>query len=795
MQRPVPRFGRYLLRAALALSLVLAAVAGAGYFLLRSSLPVLDGDVTLAHLGSAVTVERDADGVPTLQGSTRIDLARALGFLHAQERFFQMDLLRRVSAGELAALLGPGLVDTDRSFRVHRFRAVARGALQRLFTDERALAEAYAEGVNAGLAALRGRPFEYWLLRATPERWTAEDSLLVNYTMFLDLQPADGQTQIQRDLLRSVLPEPAFRFITAGAPAWESTLDGSRSAAPELPAAADYNLRAQPDLQVLPPPDVLRRLSGIGSNNWAVSGAHTPSGAALVANDMHLGFRVPNIWYRARLISSDPQAPLNVTGVTLPGTPGVVAGSNGRVAWGFTDAYGEFATVIRLEPIDGHPDEYATADGTATLRTVDELIRVKGAPPVTLTVELTRWGPVVAHDWKGRRMALAWTAYDPEAANLGLLRMEGARTVAEAVAFAPQIGIPAENMMVGDADGHVAWTIAGRMARHALTHNLPQSSTAPDAGLLGWIDPAEAPRSVDPPDGFLWSANTRTVGGHASEVVGDVDSDRGARAGQIHADLLAAAQPMTPRDSLAIQLDDRALFLERWKNLLAATLTDAAIAGQPARAQMREVLGHWSGHAAVDDPAYRLVRRFRDEVEARAFYMLVAPARAAARDFHWVIPNQFEGPLWTLVEQRPDHLLAARYPSWDAFLLEAADAAAALPPACRSLLLCTWGAVHVTRVTHPLSAALPVLAGVLDMPEAHIPGDRDMPRVIESGYGASERFSVSPGREQEAYFHMPGAQSGHPLSPYYRRGFDAWVRGEPTPFLPGGTAHVLTLSP
>jgi penicillin amidase len=252
---------------------------------------------------------------------------------------------------------------------------------------------------------------------------------------------------------------------------------------------------------------------------------------------------------------------------------------------------------------------------------------------------------------------------------------------------------------------------------------------------------------------------------------------------------------VTPRASLSIQLDDRALFLERWKTLLQSTLSDAAVAGRADRAEMRAVLGHWSGRAAVDDPAYRFVRRFRQEVEARAFYMLIAPARATAHSFKWEIPAAFEGPLWQLIDKRPDHLLAARYASWDAFLLEAADAAAVLPPVCKTLLRCTWGTVHVTRVRHPLSAGAPALSGALDMPDTRMPGDNDMPRVIANTYGASERFSVSPGREQEAYFHMPGGQSGHPLSPYYRLGFDAWVKGEPTPFLPGPTAHVLRLVP
>lgn len=785
---------RYLRFAAIGVLLLIAALLLSGYWTLRSSLPALEGTHTLAGLAAPVSVERDGAGVPTLRAANRADLARALGFLHAQDRFFQMDLLRRVSAGELSALLGAGTVSADRGFRVHRFRSVAHETLAHLSAEERALAQAYAAGVNAGLAALKSPPFEYWLLNAAPEPWLPEDSLLVAYTMYLDLQDSDGHPQLQQDLLRASLPDAAFRFVTARAPAWESTLDGSRTPDPVLPPAADFDLRAQPDLEVRPPVDVLRELGAIGSNNWAVAGSRTTSGAALVADDMHLNFRVPTIWYRVRMISADAAAPLDITGVTLPGTPCIVAGSNGHIAWGFTDSYGEYQTLVRLEPVAGHDAEYATPAGGERIATIEETLRVHGAPPVTLKVEESRFGPVVAHDWNDRRLALAWTAYDPAATNLGLVRLERAQSVAEAVQIAPSLGIPGQNLTVGDAAGHIGWTIAGRIALHAPTGGLPQSSLSPDAGLTGWLDPADWPRVVDPQEGAIWTANARVVGGEAGNRIGDLGTDRGARASQIHADL-AALKTVTPRDSLAIQLDDRSVFLERWKTLLDATLGDSAIAGRPDRAAMREVLGRWSGHAAVDDPAYRLVRRFRGEVEARAFYMLVAPARAKAPGFRFVIPTTFEGPLWLLLEQRPPHLLAARYASWDSFLLEAADAAAVLPSPCKTLLRCTWGTVHVTRVAHPLTAAVPGLAGALNMPDRRIPGDRDMPRVIVDNHGASERFSVSPGHESEAYFHMPGGQSGHPLSPYYRAGFDAWVTGEPTPFLPGSPVHTLTLAP
>ncbi len=778
-----------------ALLLALLAVA-AGWWTLRASLPATHGERRLAGLGAGVTVTRDAAGVPTLRAAHRADLARALGFVHGQDRFFQMDLMRRVAAGELAALLGPGLIGVDERYRVHRFRDVARRAVAALAAPDRALLQAYVEGVNAGLGALGSRPFEYWLLRTAPRPWTAEDTLLCVHAMFIQLQDAAGRGQLQRGLLRATLPAPLWRLLEAGAPEWDATIDGSRDAEPVLPSAAEVDLRRAPALPVLPPARMTEQLALLGSNNWAVSGALTGNGAALLANDMHLGYRVPIIWYRARLVL-DGEAAFDATGVTLPGAPTIVAGSNGAIAWGFTDSYGEFATVVRLVPVPGDAQAYLTADGPRHFTYVDERIEVKGAPSRSLRIAQTPWGPVLGKDWEGRPYALQWTAADPQAANLRLMDLEQIRDAAQALRAAPTFGMPAQNFLVADAAGHIGWTLAGKLpARLAGAHDLPQLSTDPAIGWRGWLDPRRQPRVLDPPQGLLWSANARVVGGEAAELIGDDGMDRGARAAQIHADLTAAPRPVTPRARLAVQLADRAEFLARWRELLAGLLERTRAGGDMRHEAARRLLGTWSGHAAPEDAAYRLVNLFRAQVEVRAFTMLIAPARQRAADFEFEVPSSFEGPLWRLLQARPENLLAAHYANWDAFLLEALSAAETLPGGCAQLSDCDWGRVNAVHIAHPLSRALPFAARWLDMPTVRIAGGRkDMPRIQGPDYGASERFSVSPGHEREGYFHMPGGQSGHPLSPYYRAGFADWAQGRASPFLPGPPREVLTLLP
>ena len=794
------RAGRWLWRGLLWLLLLAAIAALAAWLALRASLPEVEGEAKLAGLSGRVLVERDASGVPVVRGANRLDVARATGFLHAQERFFQMDLTRRAAAGELAALLGPALLPTDRRMRVHRFRARAAEALGAAPAADRALLEAYAEGVNEGLAALRARSFEYLLLRQQPRPWRAEDALLIVFAMWVDLQGGGFRAELQQDRLHAALPEALYRVVARSPSTWDAPLDGSQLEPPPWPAPEEYDLRrvdpALFDSAGEPAASQLRFTwlpgevdeSLVGSNNWALSGQRTASGRALVANDMHLGLRVPNVWYRARLVVQDPA--VDITGVMLPGAPIVVAGSNGHVAWGFTNSYGDYLDLVRLE-VDGE-GRYLTPDGPRPIETVDEVIEVAGAAPETLPVEQTVWGPVVEHAADGAPLAMAWTAHRPGAVNLRLAGLETAIGLDEAVAIAGSAGIPAQNALIGDAAGRVAWVIAGRIPRRG-GHDpgLPSSWSAPDAGWQGWVDGDAQPRIVDPGFGFVWSANARVVGGDMLAVIGDGGYAHGARGRQIR-DALAGMKDAAPEDFLRIHLDDRALYLVQWQQLLRKLL----VAAGGDRVPMLELVRDWSGRAAVDDAGYRLVREFERVVTDRAFAMLTVEARYRWPGFGWRAPSRFTDVAWRLVNERPAHLLDPRYGSWDEWLLAAADAAIAEAAAgCAAPAACTWGQRNVLRIQHPLSQALPALSGWLDMPAQPLPGDWSMPRVQSPGFGASERFAVEPGREEAGYFHMPGGQSGHPLSPFYRAGHDDWVEGRPTPFLPGPTEYLLTLHP
>lgn len=808
--RPLPRPRRrrpVLRRVLLALTvlvtlLVLVLLAG-GFWVydhLRASLPRLDGELRMAGLAAPVEVERDELGVPVIRAANRLDAARALGFLHAQDRFFQMDLLRRQAAGELAEIFGPAAVKLDRRHRIHRFRALAERILASSPPQERALLTAYAEGVNAGLSSLRGKPFEYLALRVDPAPWRPEDSILAVHAMFFELNDDRGRRESALGLLRDTLPPQMFELMAAPGTEWDAPLVGSAFVTPPIPGPEVFDLRQRPASRKAasfhPREDDLEEAAA-GSNNWAVSGAHTADGNALLANDMHLGLRVPNTWYRASIVRPDGLGgTLQVTGVTLPGTPTIAVGSNGHVAWGFTNSYGDWTDLVELLIDPKDPDVYRTPQGPKRFETIQERIRVKGGKDDLLEVKETIWGPVIGEDHLGRPRALAWTAHFPEAVNLGVDQLQTARTLEEAMAVANRSGIPPQNFTVADETGRIGWTIIGKIPRRVGFDGRTPTSWADGSHRWdGWLAPEEYPRIVNPPSGRIWTANTRVLDGEALRVVGDGGYYLGARAWQIREDLMALEQA-TPRDLLAVQLDDRALLLERWRGLLLRVLSPEATKGHPGRAEMRRLLETtWTGRASVGSVAYRLVWELHGFLEDEVFTSITGQGDVPEED-RYRPSAQFEGALWKIATERPPNLLDPRYASWDQEILAAVDATLKdLESQGRSLADRTWGEHNTVRIQHPLSQAVPLLGRWLDVPPRQLPGDEDMPRVQRPAFGASERMVVSPGHEETGIFHMPGGQSGHPLSPYYQKGVEAWEDGKATPFLPGPPVHKLRLVP
>lgn len=812
----------WLLRVLCGLIAIVVILMLAGWLTLRASLPPLDGTHTAPLLSAPVTIDRDALGVPTLRGSNRLDVAYATGYVHAQDRFFQMDLLRRVAAGEMSALIGPAALPLDRRNRPNRFRERAHQLIEGLPGDQRQLLERYAAGVNDGLASLASRPFEYWVLRTRPTAWRPEDTLLVVYAMYFDLQSFETVRILSRAALHERVPADLFAFLVPSTSHWDAPFDVASSPAvepPAPPAARPDWLRMSKSASLTNPAarseiDALTAASSmIGSNGWAVDAAHSAHGGALLASDMHLGLSLPNTWYRLSLVWPGAGGTAHhVTGVSLPGAPLVIAGSNGQIAWGFTNSYGRYIDLIELQRNPADPLQYRVPGGGCKTATVHhERIDIKGGAPVDLPVVDTQWGPQIVVG--SHAYALRWVAHDPQAVNLNLQKLEDSASVEEALHVAQISGIPTQNFMVADAHGKIGWTLAGPLPRRNLaaattgaTEDLPFDSSTYQ-GWQGYLSPDAYPSRIDPPLGRVWTANNRTLPASEAAVLGDAGADIGARASQIRDDLLALPRA-SERDMLAVQTDDRALWINSWRRIALDALDEDAVRDHPQRAEFRRLLLAWNGRADADAVGYRLLRAFYFSLYDAWFGKLDADFAADYAKGAKTSPvpsplefreasSRYDAVMETLAIHHawvPDGVA-----DWRAFMLERIDhAIGSLPPGV-TLVDATWGARNRAAIEHPLArivpAWLPWLRGWLGAPRDPLPGDINMPRVQTPSFGASERMVVSPGREQEGIFEMPGGESGHPLSPYFLAGHEAWVHAEATPFLPGVAVHQLELVP
>jgi penicillin amidase len=674
--------------------------------------------------------------------------------------------------------------------------------------------------VNAGLRALDALPFEYLLLRQSADPWAPEDTFLIVLSMFTILQETDGAYETTLATMRDVLPPEMFDLLAPRGTEWDAPIDGSLVRSAPIPGPEVYDLRTRrrgktiielPEREREEVQHDTRPPGELGSNNWAVSGAHMADGHAWIANDMHLVVRVPNTWYRVVLewpdsrgrrdsqdqpsrVLPDPPDHHRLVGITLPGVPALVVGSNSFVAWGFTNTYADWSDIVLLDVDPDEGNRYRTPEGWRTFERHEEIIRVAGASDERAVVTWTIWGPVMEPDHRGRPRAYRWVAHDADRLARSLAPLENARTVHDAFDAVNGLGAPGQNFVVADRDGRIGWTVYGAIPRRiGFDGRLPSSWSDGTRGWYGWLDPTEYPRLVNPPSGRIWTANARVIGGEMLARLGDGNFEVGSRATIIRRRLMAGYR-MTREDLLSIQLDTSADFMTRWRELLLRTLASASSAGGSDRARVREIVDSgWSGRASSGSAAYRLTRAFREAVTERVIRFVLAECYEADPSFDYYNVRRREGPVWKLVTDRPQHLLDPQFESWDDLLLSAVDEVIA--DGNGDLHTRLWSDYNETVYRHPLSAAVPFAGRWLDMPARALDGDLYTPNMHWGSAAPSERLIVSPGREEDGLMHMPTGQSGHPLSPFYSASHDAWAQGTPTPLMPGPVRHTMTLVP
>jgi penicillin G amidase len=791
--------GRLLIGALVGTAAVALAVVVGLLTWLHGSLPPLDGADSLDGLRGEVTLERDVRGRATVRASSRDDLAFGLGYLHGQDRFFQMDLLRRIGSGTLAELIGPAGIGADQGARRHDLAGTAEGAHAVADAREQALLEAYARGVNAGLASLKTRPWEYLLLRQTPMPWRAVDSFHVVLAMFRDLHDETNRYEQALDLASRALHPAVFALLTMTPGPWEAPIEGEAGRWPTafIPRSGPGRSTgsAGSDDDVDGPADTPESVIP-GSNAFAVGGSHTADGRALLANDMHLALGVPPTWYAVRLQRTG-DVPLDAVGVTLPGAPALVAGSNGHVAWGLTNSEGDWLDHVVLDPDPRDPLRYRTPEGWRTLERRIESIAVAGGDRVTLEIWQSIWGPVVGEDPDGRPLALRWVAQEPEALNLCLVEMMEQKTARQALDLAPRCGVPAQNLLVADSRGEVGWTILGRVPRRqGLDGPRPRSWADGKTGWSGWLAPEEVPRIGPDREARLWTANARVVDLDAQRLLGAGRYDLGARARRIR-DRLFERDTFDEPALFDIQLDTRAELMALWYNRLRALIEERP--PSPERESLLGLLADWTGKADVDSVAYRLAREWRSEVTGQVLRALDEPLRPLARkagtDAGIADMPRTEMAVWAILRDRPAWVPAG-YRDWPD--LEAASLRRVLNRwgDAKDWPEKTWGARSRTAITHPLSPLFPDwLRARLDMPARAVPGDTHVPRVAMPAFGASQRMVVAPGAEVRGILHLPGGANAHPFSSARQGDYAEWVAGEAVPLRPGPAVHRRVLGP
>lgn len=773
-------------------TLLLATYTGTRLEKMSLSLPVGETARVLAGLEQRAIVESDRFGIPRIRAATRQDAMRVLGYLHAQDRLFQMDLMRRKSAGRLAEIFGTRAFAHDRAQRALALERAATAIVAALPESQRRALDAYVAGVNARLSEPNALAPEMLALRYRPEPWRAEDSLLVGLALF---QTLNGQEQDERMLtiMERTLPIEVVEFLTPDVDVYTTVLTGGReSRRPERPVPArtlakllDRGKHMQVGARVDPEALIA------GSNHWAVAGARTRDGRAIIANDMHLDLGVPNIWYRAELHYGE----IMLSGITLPGLPLLVVGSNGKVAWGFTNVDGDVLDLVRLVLHPTEENRYRTPEGWETLEVWTETIRVRGAPAETVTVRRSRWGPVSPKPLLGEPVAIRWTALDPGAVDLGLLEMDSARDLDTAMAILNRAGVPPQNVVLADDKGRIAWTYTGRFPlRFGFDGSVSRSWADGNVGWQGFIPPERLPRVVDPTEGFLVTANNRTLGRDYPFVIGH-NYSHSYRAYRI-AERLRDMYRVTERDLFELQLDTRSAFFEFYRALVLELTAGSDL--DPELLDARRTVAAWDGRMEADSRGIALLVQFRRDLAQAVFARILAPCREADADFVYAWREQ-ETPLRALISSRLPETVPDGGGSWETYLREV------LRSSVRelrrefdlvSLVDLPWGRVNRVEVRHPLSRAVPILGVWLDMPSFDSPGCKGYcVRVLSETHGASERLVVSPGRHGDGILHMPGGQSGHPLSPHYRDQHRDWAEGRPLPFAPGPAVTTFQLLP
>ena len=803
--------------------LVVAVIAALWwlYWIARSPLPQLDGSVAVPGISSKVRVVRDEHGAPTIEAATLEDLFFAQGYVTAQDRLWQMDMMRRAAAGELSEVIGEATVKMDREERILGLRLAAEAAEKNITPRDRAYFDAYTRGVNAFLESHRDHlSLEFRLMKYTPRPWTVTDSLLVGARMVQDLNHYSNPPALTREkVLAKLGPElTADLYVNSS---WRDRPPTEKRRMDEEPATKrdddddDDDEEVDPDggsnriTSVTPSALIPEQVDLFrpGSNNWVVSGQHTVSGKPLLSNDMHLDHQMPNLWFEAHLRTTTGS--FDVAGVTLPGVPFVIVGHNQRIGWGFTNV-GPTVEDDFIEEFNAQ-GQYKTPAGWIDPQHRRETIHVKGKPDVTFDVVTTRHGPIITELLPGetRKIALRWTLQDGE--GLVFFDVNTAQNWDEFRKAFSAFGAPGQNVMYADMDGHIGYQATGRVPiRASGDGSLPVSGSDDAHEWKGWIPYDEMPRVYDPPSGILATANGRIApDGYKYSI--STEWEAPWRTDRIYR-VLESGKKFAPADMLALQMDVSSTYDRFCADKFVYAIDHAAKASDRAK-KAAEILRDWDGRMSADSPAPTIETKARGELVR----LLLEPKLGAAPDnpaakaapgtlnwksYHWAMSSVW---LENVLTKQPARWLPEGYSDYGGLLTAAVENAVRQtgdPSKVPSdLSQWKWGNNYPVEIDHLVLSQLPLI-GRFTGPGSHpLSGSNYTVKAVGRGFGPSERLTWNFANFDESTLNLVTGESGIFLSPYYMDQWQAWYAGSTFVFPFSHTAveqhrsHEMTLEP
>jgi penicillin G amidase len=765
---------------------------------MRRSLPTLDGSITVRGLKQGVIVERDQWGRPWIRANSLEDLVTAQGYVMAQDRLWQMDLLRRAAAGELSEIFGYVALDADKENRTLGMRGAAERAATDSSSEIRGLLNSYAAGVNEYIAE-RGKrlPIEFIVLGYKPRPWAPADTYLISLYMYKTLTSTWREKLNRQWIAQKVGAERARDLFNGGSPLDHYITGGASASGNETGANQTIMPRVQANETPGDSPpfiprewDIARAFlaqfgqetsESIGSNNFVVSGEHTSSGKPLLANDTHLGLGAPCIWYLIHLTAPG----WNVEGFALPGAPLVIIGHNDRIAWGFTNSNADVQDLYAETFDPNQPLAYGANGKWLRANARHETIHVRGKADVEMDVTVTRHGPIVHRDLPsegGRAYALRWTALEPGGLDFGFPLLGRAQNWNEFIETTRHIAGPGQNTIYADVDGNIGFTIPARIPIRANGNGaLPVPGDTNEYEWKAYIPFEALPRVLNPPGGIIATANARTVGPAYKYYL----SDRWAspsRTQRIY-ELLSGRRGLTANDCNAVQND----IVSLPNKFLASQLLAAARIQKPSDSRAHQLIGRlnaWDGRAATDSVETSFVEYTRHAL----FDSLLGPYLGSrVTDYELWDPESVYNNVWwrdkvfleNILRTRPAAWLPKEFSNYDELLVASAERGVkALEQQTQSgdVSSWNWGRLHQLDMLHPLGRSGP-LHYLLSIGSYESTGTIDTVRAMGNGHGPAMRFVADLSIFDNSLMEITTGESGEFQSPHYRDQFPEWFAG------------------